>query len=65
MTISDTNIFRAASKLMHRHGTDALSEATRALDKMLDLRDAEWALLCERIRRAVVMLEAPPSRSLH
>jgi hypothetical protein len=47
---------------LRRHGSLALSEATRVLDKMLHHRDAERVLVWLRIRQPIAVLEAPPSR---
>jgi hypothetical protein len=37
--ISDANVYRAASKLIERYRADALREAMRRIDRMLDRRD--------------------------
>jgi len=63
--ISHATVYRAASKLIERHGVQTLSEATRVLDKAIDHRDAERLLVWLRIRRAIATLEAPPGRLMH
>ena len=63
--ISHATVYRAASKLIERHGVQALSEATRVMDKAVDRRNAERLLVWLRIRQAIAILEAPPSRLLH
>lgn len=38
--ISDLGIYRAANMLIERHGADALIEAARMIDRMLDHGDS-------------------------
>jgi hypothetical protein len=65
MTISDANVYRAASKMIDRHGSNALREAARVVGKMLDRRDVERLLVWARIHHAIAVLEVPPSSALH
>jgi hypothetical protein len=63
--ISDLDIYRAANLLMRRHGADAVIEAARMLDLVLELRDFEGRSVWQRIRRAIEMLEAPANGPPH
>ena len=53
--ISDLNIYRAANLVIKRHGSDAVIEAARMVDRMLELGDPEGRALWQRIRRAIEM----------
>ena len=57
--ISDLDIYRAATLVIKRHGPEAVIEAARMVDRMLELGDLEGRLLWQRIRRAIEMLQAP------
>jgi hypothetical protein len=57
--ISDLDIYRAANLVIKRHGAEAVIEAARMIDRMLELDDAEGRDLWRRIRRAIEMLQAP------
>ncbi len=63
--ISDLNIYRAANLVIERHGADALIEAARMIDRMLDHGDPEGQRVRQRIRRAIETLQAPASGSPH
>ncbi len=63
--ISDLNIYRAANLVIERHGADALIEAARMIDRMLDHGDPEGQRVWQRIRRAIETLQAPASGSPH
>jgi len=56
--ISDLDIYRAANLVINRHGRDAVIEAARMIDRMLELGDVEGGDLWRRIRRAVGIVEA-------
>ena len=58
--ISDLDICRAANMLIERHGADAVIEATRMIDRMLDYGDLDGRQVWRRIRRAIEALRAPP-----
>jgi hypothetical protein len=49
--ITDLDIYRAANMLIDRHGAEALIEAARMIDRMLELGDAEGQALWQRILR--------------
>lgn len=57
--ISDLDIYRAANLLLERHGADALMEAARRIDTMLDRGDLDGRLLWLRIKHAIEALQAP------
>jgi hypothetical protein len=63
--IPNAIIYRAADRLIQRHGQEALSAASRGVERMVDRRDRERFLLWLRIRQAIVVLQAPPTGSLH
>lgn len=63
--ISDLDIYRAANLLIDRHGADALIEAARMIDRMLEHGDMEGRTVWRRIRRAIEVLQAPPSPARH
>jgi len=63
--ISDRDIWTAANLIVKRHGADAVIEAARMIDRMLDHGDPEGQLVWQRIRRAIEMLEAPASGPAH
>ncbi len=63
--ISDLDIYRAANLLIDRHGADALIEAARMIDGMLDKGDLEGRAVWLRIRHAIETLLAAPSSSQH
>jgi hypothetical protein len=58
--ISDLDIYRAANLLIERHGPDALIEAARRIDTMLDRGDVDGRLVWLRIKRAIVALQTLP-----
>ena len=57
--ISDLDSYRAANLVIKRHGADAVIEATRMVGRMLELGDLEGRELGRRIRRAILVLQAP------
>jgi hypothetical protein len=59
--ISNLDIYRAANLLIERHGADAVIEAARMIDRMLDLSDPEARSVWKRIKRAIEALQAPAS----
>ncbi len=63
--ISDLDIYRAANLLLERHGANAMVEAAKRIDTMLDRGDMDGRLLWLRIKRAIEALQAPPSGSIH
>jgi hypothetical protein len=63
--IPDAIIYRAADRLMQRHGEEALRAASRCVERMVDRRDRDRFLLWLRIRHAIVVLRAPPTGPLH
>jgi len=44
-----------------RHGADAVIEAARLIDRMLDRGDRDGQLVWYRIKRAIEALQAPAS----
>ena len=63
--ISDLDIYRAANLVIKRHGADAVIEAARMVDRMLELGDLEGRDLWRRIRRAILVLRAPQNGPAH
>ena len=63
--IPDAIIYRAADRLMQRHGEEAQGAASRCVARMVDRRDRDRFLLWLRIRQAIVVLQAPPTGPLH
>jgi hypothetical protein len=63
--ISELDIYRAANLLIERHGADAVIEAARMIDRMLDLSDPEGRSVWKRIKSAIEHLQAPASGSPH
>jgi hypothetical protein len=61
--ISNPDIYRAAHMLIERHGAEALAEAAKMLDKMLD--DSEGYAVWLRIRQAIADLQARPKGPVH
>lgn len=57
--VSDLDIYRAANMLIERHGADAVIEAARMIDRMLDRGDAEGRQVWRRIKCAIEALQAP------
>jgi hypothetical protein len=65
MPISDREVWTAASLLVKRHGADAVIEAARMIDRMLDLSDREGQVVWRRIKCAIETLQAPASGLPH
>ena len=62
---SDLDIYRAANLVIKRHGGDAVIEAARMVDRMLELGDREGRALWQRICRAIEVLQAPSDGTRH
>ena len=65
LMISDLDTYRAANLLIARHGPDALIEAARMIDRMLELGDTEGQMVWRRIRSAIGTLQAAPNGAVH
>ncbi len=63
--IRDSIVYRGADRLIQRHGKEALSAASRRIERMVDRRDRDRFLLWLRIRHAIVALQAQPTGALH
>ena len=63
--ISEIDIYRAANLLIERHGTDAVIEAARHVDRMLDRGDPEGQRVWQRVKRAIEELQAPQTGKAH
>jgi hypothetical protein len=63
--VSHFDIYRAANRLIERYGADALIEAGRMIDRMLDCGDTEGRHIWRRIKLAIEALQAPPSDVRH
>jgi hypothetical protein len=62
---SDLDIYRAANLVIKRHGADAVIEAPRMVNRMLELGDLEGDDLWRRILRAILVLQAPADGIRH
>jgi hypothetical protein len=51
--------------LIERHGADALVEAGRMVDRMLDYGDLEGRAVRRRIKSAIEALQAPQSGAMY
>jgi hypothetical protein len=63
--MGDLDIYQAANFAIARHGADALIEAGRMVDRMLQLGAPEGQAVWRRIRRVVEALHAQPSGAVH
>ena len=63
--ISNADIYRAANMLIERHGAEALTEAAKMIDKMLDGGDLDGRAVWQQIRRAIAELQARPNGPIH
>jgi hypothetical protein len=63
--ITDLDIYRAANMLIEQHGADALIEAGRMIDRMLDHGDLEGRAVWRRIKTAIEALQAAPKGAVH
>jgi len=62
--ISDLDIFRAANLLIRQHGVNALVEAARLHDLMLERGYVEGRHTWSRIIQAIEQLQAPQTGAL-
>jgi hypothetical protein len=58
--VPEIAIWRAANRLIEKHGADAEFEATRLASQILDRGGDGWQVWA-RVRLAVEALQAPPS----
>jgi hypothetical protein len=63
--VPEIDIWRAANRLIRRHGADAELETAKRADLMLDRGDDDGRLLWAQIRRAIEALQAPLAGRLH
>ena len=63
--ISEPDIYRAAAMLIERHGANAVLEAAKMIDRMLEHGDLEGRAVWLQIKQAIADLEAQPSGPLH
>jgi hypothetical protein len=59
------DIWRAANRLIRKHGADAGLEAVRLQDLMLERGDDQGRLVWTRIKRAIEALQAQTSGRLN
>lgn len=64
-TISNLDIYRAAHMLIERHGAEAMTEAARMIDRMLDHGDLDGRAVWRQIRQAIADLQAQPTGPAH
>ena len=57
--LTDLDIYRSAKLLIDQHGADALIEAARRADELLDAGDLDGQLVWLKIRKAVLELLKP------
>jgi hypothetical protein len=65
MSVSNVDIYRAATMLIEQHGAEALGEAAKMIDAMLDHGDPEGREVWRRIREAIVQLQELPTGRAH
>jgi hypothetical protein len=58
--VTELDIYRAANMLIERHGADAVIEAARMIDRMLNHGDTEGRQVWRRIKSAIEVLQALP-----
>jgi hypothetical protein len=63
--LSELDIWRAANLLIRQYADQAAIEAARKADLMLDRGDAEGQRVWLRIKRAIVVLQAPQAGPAH
>jgi hypothetical protein len=63
--IPNSIVYRGADLLIQRLGSEALSAASRHIERMADRRDKDRFLLWLRIRQAIVALQMPPTGPFH
>jgi len=63
--ISKLDIYRAANMLIERHGADAIIEAAKMIDAMLDRGDLEGRAVWLSIKQAITDLQASPIGPRH
>lgn len=63
--VPDVWVYRAADRLISRHGAEALEAVNRLIERAVDRHNGERVLLMFRVRLAVATLQAPPSGPLH
>jgi hypothetical protein len=63
--IHELDIYRAANLLIDRHGGDALIEAARMIDRMLERGDPEGRQVWKRIKGAIEALQATQGGPIH
>jgi hypothetical protein len=63
--LSDLDICRVVSMLIERHGADAILEAAKMLDTMIESGNLEGRALWRHIMEAIVRLQEPPTGLLH
>ena len=63
--VPNADIWRAAALLIREHGNEAAATAARRAGEMRDQGDCDGRCIWQRIRRAVVELQADPSGWVH
>ena len=63
--VPNADIWRAAALLIRKHGNEAAATAARRAGEMRDQADWDGQRVWQRIRRAVVELQAYPSGLVH
>jgi hypothetical protein len=63
--VPEADIWRAANLLIREHGDGAEITAARRAEEMLDQGDRDGQRVWQRIRRAVVELQARPMGLVH
>ena len=63
--ILELHIYRAANVFIRRYGPDATIQAARLIDLMLERGDLDGQRVWLRIQQAIIVLQAPSSRTIH
>ena len=63
--IPQIDIYRAANLLIEQHGADAVTEAVKLADLMLERGDREGQFVWFRIKKAIEWLQSPRSSAQH
>jgi hypothetical protein len=63
--VPDIWVYRAADRLISRHGDEALKAVNQLIERAVYRHDGERVLLMFRVRLAVATLQAPPIGPLH
>ena len=63
--VPDSDVWCAANLLIQQHGADAEIVAAQRADELWEREDHDGQVVWLRIKRAIAVLQAPPSGLLH